>query len=29
MAINMILSVPDEGDSRNMLCALNLISTFL
>jgi hypothetical protein len=23
-----ILSVPDEGYSRNVLCALNLISTF-
>ena len=23
------LSVPDEGYSRNALCALNLISTFL
>jgi hypothetical protein len=23
------LSVPDEDDSRNALCALNLISTFL
>ena len=25
----MILSVPDEGYSRNVSCALNLISTFL
>jgi hypothetical protein len=24
-----ILSVPDEGYSRNALCALNLIATFL
>ena len=24
-----ILSVPDEGYSRNVLCTLNLISTFL
>jgi len=24
-----ILSVPDEGYSRNVSCALNLISTFL
>jgi len=26
---SLILSVPDEGFSRNTLCALNLISTFL
>jgi hypothetical protein len=26
--VNVILSVPDEGYSRNALCALNLISTF-
>ena len=25
----MALSVPDEGNSRNMNCALNLTSTFL
>jgi len=25
----LALSVPDEGYSRNVLCALNLISTFL
>jgi len=25
----LALSVPDEGDSRNVLCALNLISIFL
>jgi len=25
----LILSVPDEGYSRNVSCALNLISTFL
>ena len=27
--MKVILSVPDEGYSRNMSCALNLISTFL
>ena len=27
--MKVILSVPDEGYSRNASCALNLISTFL
>jgi hypothetical protein len=25
----LALSVPDEGDSRKVLCTINLISTFL
>jgi hypothetical protein len=27
--MKVILSVPDEGYSKNMSCSLNLISTFL
>ena len=27
--MKVILSVPDEGYSRNVSCALNLMSTFL
>jgi len=27
--VSSILSVPDEGYSRNVSCAINLISTFL
>jgi len=29
VSIFFIINIPDEGYSRNVLCALNLISTFL